>query len=43
MKRVIPKIIDSSQSSFIEGRGLLDCILAANKVVEECKGQRGEL
>jgi len=30
------KIIGSTQSSFIEGRGLLDSIIVTNEVVEDC-------
>jgi len=34
---VLPKIIYSTQSTFIERRGLLDSILVPNEVAEKCK------
>ena len=43
LKSVLPKIIDCSQSAFIKGRGLLDSILVANEVVEECKLKKKRL
>jgi len=40
MKKVLPNIIDASQSAFITGRGLLDNVLVANEVVEEIKRRK---
>jgi len=37
---VIGKIIDARQSTFLEGRGLLDSVLVANEVLEEYKRKR---
>jgi len=37
LKRILPKIIDITQLTFIKGRGLLDSILVANEVVEEAR------
>lgn len=37
MKKVMPFIIDESQSAFIEGRHLLHSMLIANEVIEEAK------
>jgi len=37
IKRVLPTIIDVSQSDFLKGRGMLDSVLVANEVVEELK------
>jgi len=34
---VISKVIDVKQSTFLEGRGLLDGVLVANEVLEEMK------
>ena len=36
VKSVVPKIIGSSRSTFIKGRGLLD----NNEIVEECRLRR---
>jgi len=40
LKKVICKVIDVRQSSFHEGRGLLDSVLVANEVLEEYKRKR---
>lgn len=40
VKSVLPKIIDSFQSTFLKGRGFLGNILVANEAVEECKLRR---
>ena len=40
LKKVIGKIIDARQSTFLEGRGLLDSVLVANEVLEEYKRKR---
>jgi len=40
LKRVLPKIIDYSQSAFLKGRGLMDDILVANEMVEEYRTQK---
>ena len=37
MKKVMPFIIDETQSAFIEGRHLLHSVLIANEVIEEAK------
>jgi len=37
MKKVLPKVIDASQSAFISKIGLLDSDLVANEVMEEIK------
>ena len=34
---MIRKVIDIRQSTFLEGRGLLDSVLVANEVLEEMK------
>jgi len=43
LKKVLPSIIDESQSTFIKDRGLVDSVLLANEVVEELrrKGKSG--
>ena len=43
LKSMLPKIIDCSQSAFIKGRGLLDSIMVANEVVEECRLKKKRL
>ena len=40
IKNVLPKVIDNSQSAFIKGRGLMNSILVANEVVEECRHKK---
>ena len=40
VKKVLPKIIDGSQSAFISGRGLMDNILVANETVEDIKRKK---
>jgi len=40
LKKVIGKVIDARQSTFLEGRGLLDSVLVANEVLEEYKRKR---
>jgi len=40
LKKVIGKIIDARQSTFLEGRGLIDSVLVANEVLEEYKRKR---
>jgi len=40
IKRVLPVVIDDSQSSFLKDRGLLDSVLVANEVVEELRRYR---
>ena len=43
LKIVLPKVIDSTQSTFIKGRGLLDSILVANGIVEEYRRKKKRL
>jgi len=40
MKKVMSKIIDTKQSYFLEGPGLLDGVLVANEVLEERKRKK---
>jgi len=37
LKKVISKVIDVRQSTFLKRRGLLDSVLRANEVLEEMK------
>jgi len=37
---VTNKVIDSRQSAFLEGRGLMDSVLVANEVLEEVKRKK---
>ena len=37
MKKVLHKVIDVDQFTFLEGRGILDSVLATNEVMEEIK------
>lgn len=40
IKLVLSKTIDSSQSIFLKGKGLLDSTLVANEVVDEIKREK---
>ena len=40
IKKVLPDLIDGSQSAFIEGRGLADSVLLANEVIEDIRRRR---
>jgi len=40
LKKVLPDLIDGSQSAFIEGRGLADRVLVANEVIEDMRMRR---
>jgi len=40
LKRVLNKIIDINQSTFLSGRGLLDSVLIANKTVDFLRKER---
>jgi len=39
LKKVISKVIDPRQSEFLEGRGILDRVLVADKALEEAKSK----
>jgi len=39
-KNVLYKVIDSRQSTFLEGRGLMDSVLVTNEVFEEAKRKK---
>jgi len=40
IKKVIEKVIDGSQSSFLSNRGLLDSVLVVNEVLDDLKRRR---
>ena len=40
MKKIMPSIIDERESTFIEGRHLLQSALIANEVVDEAKRRK---
>jgi len=42
IKRVIPNVIDESQSAFLSNRGLLDSVLVLNEVVDDLKKKEKE-
>jgi len=42
LKRLLDKVIDSRQSDFLEGRGLLDSVLVASETLEEVKRKKKE-
>jgi len=35
LKKVLHKVIDERQSTFLEGRGIVDSVLVANEVLED--------
>jgi len=37
IKKVLPSVIDDSQSAFLKDRGMLDSVLMANEVVEDLR------
>ena len=37
---MINKVIDASQSAFLEGRGLMDGVLVENEVLDERRGSK---
>jgi len=39
LKKILPSVIDMNQSTFLEGRGLLDSILVANETVDFLKNE----
>ncbi|XP_068504156.1 uncharacterized protein [Phaseolus vulgaris] len=40
LKKVLPDLIDGSQSAFLEGRCLTDSVLVANEVIEDIRRRR---
>jgi len=40
MKKVLHKVIDTRQSAFLKGSGILDSVLVANEVLEEVKRRK---
>jgi len=40
LKKVLHRVIDGRQSTFLEGRGLMNNVLVANKILEEMKRRK---
>jgi len=42
LRKVFNKAININQSAFLEGQGILNCVVVADEVIDEAKRAKGE-